>query len=178
MNKVKVSDKEFGLYISQDKIEDSIQTVADQINQDMEGKNPLFLVVLNGAFMFAAELFKGLTIECEISFVKLTSYCGTETTNVVRELIGLDHSLEGRNVVIVEDIVDTGHTMKYTIEKIRNLKANDVRIATMFFKPKSFQYDYPINYVAMNIDNEFIVGYGLDYEQRGRNLPNIYKIIE
>jgi hypoxanthine phosphoribosyltransferase len=109
--------------------------------------------------------------------VKLSSYAGTKTTSVVRELIGLDHSLEGRNVVIVEDIVDTGHTMKYTIEKLHDLEAADVRIATLFFKPESFQYDYPINYKAMDISNEFIVGYGLDYNQQGRNLPDIYKVI-
>ena len=177
MKTVKVLDKEFSLYIPQEKIEAAIQTVADQLNKDMVGKNPLFLVVLNGAFMFASELFKRLTIPCEISFVKLSSYAGTETTNVVRELIGLDHSLEGRNVVVVEDIVDTGHTMKYTLEKLRNLRATDVRIATLFFKPNSFQYDYPINYKAMDISNEFIVGYGLDYDQQGRNLPDIYKVV-
>ncbi len=177
MKTVKVLDKEFSIYISQEKIESAIQTVADQLNHDMADKNPLFLVVLNGAFMFASELFKRLTIPCEISFVKLSSYSGTETTNVVRELIGLDHSLEGRNVVVVEDIVDTGHTMRYTLEKLRDLRAADVRIATLFFKPKSFQYNYPINYKAMDIDNEFIVGYGLDYNQQGRNLPDIYKVI-
>ena len=177
MKTVKVLDKEFSIYIPQEKIENAIQTVADQLNKDMVDKNPLFLVVLNGAFMFASELFKRLTIPCEISFVKLSSYAGTETTNVVRELIGLDHSLEGRNVVIVEDIVDTGHTMKYTLEKLYKLNAANVRIATLFFKPKSFQYDYPINYKAMDIENEFIVGYGLDYNQQGRNLPDIYKVI-
>ena len=178
MKKVKVLDKEFGLYIPQEKIEAHIQTVADQINRDLDGMNPLFLVVLNGAFMFASELFKRLTIPCEISFVKLTSYAGTESTNVVRELIGLDHSLEGRHVVVVEDIVDTGHTMRYTLQKIRDLKAADVRIATMFFKPGNFKYSYPIDYKGMDIGNEFIVGYGLDYDQQGRNLPDIYKISE
>ena len=177
MKTVKVLDKEFSLYIPQEKIENAIQTVANQLNRDMADKNPLFLVVLNGAFMFASELFKRLTIPCEISFVKLSSYAGTETTNVVRELIGLDHPLDDRHVVVVEDIVDTGHTMKYTLEKLRHLRAADVRIATLFFKPNSFQYDYPINYKAMDIDNEFIVGYGLDYNQQGRNLPDIYKVI-
>lgn len=178
MKTVKVLDKEFGLYIPQEKIEADIQKVAEQINRDLDGLNPMFLVVLNGAFMFASELFKRLTIPCEISFVKLSSYAGTETTSVVRELIGLDHSLDGRHVVIVEDIVDTGHTMRYTIKKLRDLKAADVRIATLFFKPNSFQYDYPIDYKGMDIGNDFIVGYGLDYDQQGRNLPNIYKIIE
>ena len=178
MKTVHVIDKDFGLFIPQEKIEASIQNVAEQINRDLDGMNPMFLVVLNGAFMFASELFKRVTIPCEISFVKLSSYSGTETTSVVRELIGLDHSLEGRHVVIVEDIIDTGHTMRYTMKKLRDLKAVDVRIATLFFKPKSFQYDYPIDYKGMDIGNEFIVGYGLDYNQHGRNLPDIYKIIE
>lgn len=177
MKTVKVLDKEFSLYIPQETIESNIQKIADQINHDMSGKNPLFLVVLNGAFMFASELFKRITIPCEISFVKLSSYTGTETTNVVRELIGLDHSLEGRHVVIVEDIVDTGHTMKYTIQKIKDLNATDVKLATLLFKPKSFQYNYPIDYIAMEIENDFIVGYGLDYDQQGRNLPDIYQIM-
>ena len=178
MKTVKVLDKEFSLYIPQEKIENAIQAVADQVNIDLADKNPLFLVVLNGAFMFASELFKRLTIPCEISFVKLSSYAGTETTNVVRELIGLDHSLDGRHVVVVEDIVDTGHTMRYTLQKLRDLKAVDVRIATLFFKPANFQYDYPIDYKGMDIGNEFIVGYGLDYDQQGRNLPDIYKVID
>lgn len=178
MKKVKIIDKEFELYIPKETIESNIQKVAEQINHDMDGKNPLFLVVLNGAFMFASELFKRLTIPCEISFVKLSSYTGTESTNVVRELIGLDHSLEDRHVVVVEDIIDTGHTMKYTLQKIRDLNATDVKLATMLFKPKSFQYDYPINYKAMEIENDFIVGYGLDYDQQGRNLPDIYQIID
>ena len=178
MKTIKVLDKEFELYISQETIESHIQEVADQISQDMAGKNPLFLVILNGAFMFASELFKRLKFPCEVSFVKLTSYLGTQSTNVVRELIGLDHSLEGRHVVIVEDIVETGHTMRHTVQKIKALGAADVRIATLFFKPEAFQYDYPIHYQGMTIGNEFIVGYGLDYNQQGRNLPAIFKIIE
>ena len=178
MKTVKVLDKEFGLFIPQEKIEAEIQKVADQINRDLEGMTPLFLVVLNGAFMFASELFKRITIPCEISFVKLSSYAGTETTNVIRELIGLDHPLDGRHVVIVEDIIDTGHTMRYTIQKLHDLKAVDVRIAALFFKPNSFQYTFPIDYKGMDIGNDFIVGYGLDYNQQGRNLPDIYKIIE
>ena len=178
MKTVHVIDKDFGLFIPQEKIEASIQNVADQINRDLDGMNPMFLVVLNGAFMFASELFKRVTIPCEISFVKLSSYSGTESTSVVRELIGLDHALNGRHVVVVEDIIDTGHTMRYTIKKLRDLKAADVRIATLFFKPASFQYDYPIDYKGMDIGNDFIVGFGLDYDQQGRNLPDIYKIIE
>lgn len=178
MNTVQVKDKKFGLYIPQSEIEESIKRVAQKINTELKDDNPLFLVMLNGAFMFAAELFKNLTIECEISFVKLTSYSGTKSTHVIREIIGLDNAVEGRNVVIVEDIVDSGHTMKHTIEKLKGLNAQSVRIATMLFKPNSFQYDYKIDYNALEIGNDFIVGYGLDYDQYGRNLPSIYKIIE
>ena len=178
MSIVKIKDKTFETSITEEQIKQRVKELAQQISKDMEGKNPLLIGVLNGSFIFAADLLREITIPCEISFVKLTSYAGTKSTNVIRELIGLDHSLEGRHVVIVEDIVDTGHTMRYTIQKLKDLQATDVRIATLFFKPKSFQYDYPINYKALDIDNEFIVGYGLDYDQHGRNLPDIYKIIE
>ena len=178
MKTVKVLDKEFGIFIPQQEIEASIQNVADKINHDLDGKTPVFLVVLNGAFMFAAALLQRVTIPCEISFVKFSSYTGTTTTNNVRELIGLSQSLSGRTVVIVEDVVDTGLTMKYAVEKLHDLDAIDVRIATLFFKPNSFQFSFKVDYAAMNIGNEFIVGYGLDYNQQGRNLPDIYKIIE
>lgn len=178
MKIVKVLDKEFSVYIPQEEIEKKIEPIAAQISSDMRGKNPLFLVILNGAFMFASELFKKLTIPCEISFVKLSSYCGTASTNVVRELIGLDHSIEGRHVVIVEDIIETGQTINYTIHKLNDLGAADVRVASLFFKPRLFKCDFPIQYKVMDIDNEFIVGFGLDYNEQGRNLPDIYKIIE
>ncbi|MDR0969541.1 MAG: hypoxanthine phosphoribosyltransferase [Lentimicrobiaceae bacterium] len=178
MSIIKVHDKEFSLYIPQDQIERAIKRVADEISHDLIGQNPLFLVVLNGAFMFAAELFKNLEIDCEVSFVKLSSYSGTQTTTVVRELIGLDRSLEGRNVILVEDIVDTGHTMRYTIDKLKKLNAKSVRIASMLFKPNAFQYDFEIDYVGIEIPNDFIIGYGLDYDGHARNLPDIYKIVE
>jgi hypoxanthine phosphoribosyltransferase len=176
MSRIKVHDKEFELYIPQDQIERAISRLADEINRDMAGKNPLFLIVLNGAFMFAAELFKHVNIECEISFVKLSSYSGTTSTSVVRELIGLDHSISGRNIVLVEDIIDTGLTMLFTKEKLRKLEAKDVKIATLLFKPKAFQQDFHIEYIGMEIPNDFIVGYGLDYNEHARNLPDIYKI--
>jgi hypoxanthine phosphoribosyltransferase len=178
MSRIKVHDKEFELYIPQDQIERSIRKVADDINRDFAGKNPLFLVVLNGAFMFAAELFKNIEIECEISFVKLSSYAGTSSTSVVRELIGLDHSIHDRNIVMVEDIIDTGLTMKFTIEKMMKLEAKEVKIATMLFKPNAFQFDYHIDYIGLEIPNDFIIGYGLDYNEHARNLPDIYKIVQ
>ena len=178
MNKVKVRDKEFSLFLTAEEIDKAVDQVAEMINADMMGKDPLFLCVLNGAFIFASDLLKKVKVDCEISFVKLSSYVGTKTTNTVRELIGLDQVLAGRTVVVVEDIIDTGITMAYTLEKLRKLGASDVRIATLLFKPEAFKKDYPIDYVGLVIPNEFIVGYGLDYDGHGRNLPDIYKIIE
>ncbi|MCK9291569.1 MAG: hypoxanthine phosphoribosyltransferase [Bacteroidales bacterium] len=177
MSRIRVHDKEFEIYIPQDQIERSIKKVAEQINRDMAGKNPLFLVVLNGAFMFAAELFKNITIDCEISFVKLSSYSGTASTSVVRELIGLDHSMTGRAVIIVEDIVDSGLTVLFTVDKLKKLEAAEVRIATMLFKPNAFKYNFSIDYICMEIPNDFIIGYGLDFNEHARNLPDIYKIV-
>lgn len=178
MKEVQLHDKRFSVSIGADKIDAAVQKVADKINVDYQGKNPLFLVVLNGAFMFASDLFKKLTIDCEVSFVKLSSYSGTSSTHVVRELIGLDEALTGRDVIVVEDIIDTGITMENTIQKLRHLQAVDVKIVTLLYKPLAFQKDYPIDYIGIEIANDFIVGYGLDYDGLGRNLPDIYKIIE
>lgn len=178
MKTIKVHDKEFAKFIEASEIEKAVGIIANQINADLAGKNPLFLVVLNGAFMFAADLLKKITIPCQISFVKLSSYIGTSTTSVVRELIGLDEVLTGRAVVIVEDIIDTGITMGVTIEKLKKLEASEVHVATLLFKPEAFRMNYEIDYIGMEIPNDFIVGYGLDYDAHGRNYPDIYKIIE
>ena len=178
MKKIKVKDLEFTVSITAKEIDKAAQKVADEINRDLKGKTPLFLVILNGAFMFAADLFKKINIECEVSFVKLSSYVGTKTTSTVRELIGLDEVLKDRYVVIVEDIIDTGITMENTIQKLKHLEAADVRIATLLFKPDAFQKNYPIDYIGMEIPNEFIVGYGLDYDGYARNLPDIYTLIK
>ncbi len=178
MNSIKVLDKVFVPYVSQPEIEKAIQKVADCINKDMSGKNPVFVVVLNGAFMFAAELFKRVNIDCEICFVRLLSYESTHSTGKVKRVVGIDRSIENRNVVIVEDIVDSGNTIKYAIDYLKQLGAAEIRVSTLFYKPKAFRHDYSIDYVAMNIDNEFIVGYGLDYNQQGRNLPDVYILDE
>ena len=178
MKKIKVKDLEFSVSIPAEELDKATQKVADEINRDLKGKTPLFLVILNGAFMFAADLFKKINIECEVSFVKLSSYVGTKTTSTVRELIGLDEVLKDRYVVIVEDIIDTGITMENTIQKLKHLEAADVRIATLLFKPDAFQKDYPIDYIGMEIPNEFIVGYGLDYDGLARNLPDIYTLVK
>jgi len=178
MEKVKVRDKEFSLFLTAEDIDKAVEQVAEMINIDMKDRDPLFLCVLNGAFIFASDLLKKVKVDCEISFVKLSSYVGTKTTNTVRELIGLDQVLKDRTVVVIEDIIDTGITMDYTLNKLRSLGALDVRIASLLFKPEAFKKDYPIDYVGIVIPNEFIVGYGLDYDGHGRNLPDIYKIIE
>ena len=178
MKQVQVDDKKFSVSIPAKQIDEAVQKVADRINTELQGTNPLFLVVLNGAFMFASDLVKKITIPCEISFVKLSSYVGTKSTSTVRELIGLDEVLVDRTIVIVEDIIDTGLTMGVTMNKLRHLKAKQVKIATLLYKPNAFQMDYPIDYIGMEIPNDFIVGYGLDYNGYGRNLPDIYKIIE
>lgn len=178
MEIIKVLDKEFKLYIKQEEIETVIKDIANQINVEYKDKNPLFLVMLNGAFMFASQLFKELTIDCETSFVKYASYDGTQSTCEVKELIGLNSSLEGRDVVIIEDIIDSGFTMNCLLNKLEAMKVASVKVATMLFKPNAFKFDYKIDYIGMNIGNEFIVGYGLDYNQHGRNYGSIYKVVD
>ena len=176
-NNIKILDKEFSIFISAAEIEAAVDKVAQRINTDMEGKNPLFLVILNGAFMFAADLFKKITIPCEMSFVKLSSYSGTSSTQNVKKLIGLNEELRGRSVIIVEDIIDTGFTMEKLIADINKLQPEEVRLATCLFKPNAFQKEFPIDYVGIEIPDDFIVGYGLDYDGYGRNYPEIYKIV-
>ena len=178
MSKILVKDKYFVPSITAAEIDKAVTKIADRMNKDLEGKDPLFIVVLNGAFMFASDIFKKLKFPCEISFVKMSSYVGTETTGSIRELIGLDRSLKDRTVVVIEDIIDTGITMAHTIPLLKNLEAAEVKIATLIFKPEAFQKDYHIDYVGLKIPNDFIVGYGLDYDGHGRNLPEIYVITE
>ena len=175
--RVTVHDKTFEIYLTSEKIQEAIKEMAIKINKDIKDKNPLFLIVLNGAFMFAADLIKHITTDCQISFVKLSSYIGTSTTSTVRELIGLDEVLHGRTVIIVEDIIDTGITMSETINKLQKLEAAEVLLATLLFKPGAFQKNFKIDYIGLKIPNDFIVGYGLDYNGLGRNLPDIYKLV-
>lgn len=174
MDTIQIKDKRFTTFIPEEKILTEVARVADEINRDLSGSDPLFVSVLNGAFMFTADLMKRLTIPCEISFVKLASYEGTSTTGWVKELVGLNDDISGRTVVIVEDIVDTGLTMQRLLETLRAKNPKDIRIATLLVKPDKLQVDLKIDYVAMNIPNDFIVGYGLDYDGYGRNFRDIY----
>ncbi|HPG33612.1 MAG: hypoxanthine phosphoribosyltransferase [Lentimicrobiaceae bacterium] len=177
-NRVKVKDKEFEVFIKAEDIDKAVAKVAQGINADLKGRVPLFLVVLNGAFMFASDLMKKVEIENNISFVKLSSYTGTRSSQVVNELIGLNEVVKGRTVVIIEDIIDTGLTMRRMLDILHNQEAADVKIATLFYKPEAFKSDYSIDYVGIEIQNDFILGYGLDYDGFARNLPDIYKIVE
>lgn len=176
--RIKVCDREFGIYISAEAIDQAVSRVAQSLNTDLKGKTPLFLVVLNGAFMFASDLLKKIELENNISFVKLSSYSGTRSSQVVSELIGLTEVVKGRTVVILEDIIDTGLTMQRMLEILNQQEASEVKIATLVFKPGAFTADYKIDYIGLEIPNDFILGYGLDYDGFGRNLPDIYKIIE
>jgi len=173
---IAIKDKQFELFIEQEVIEQGIKRVADQMNRDLEGENPLFLAVLNGAFMFAGELMKEVSVPSEITFVRLASYQGVSSTNRVQEVLGLNESIKDRLVVIVEDIVDSGNTMVALMDELRKHEPAEVRIATLLFKPAALQQDITPNYVALEIPNDFIVGYGLDYDGYGRNLKDIYKV--
>ena len=171
MSTIQIKDKSFTTFITE------VSRVADEINRDLEGAEPLFLSVLNGSFMFTADLMKRVNIPCEISFVKLASYQGTSSTGKVKELVGLNEDIEGRTVVIVEDIIDTGFTMERLVETLRARNPKDIRIATLLVKPDKLQVKLDIDYVAMNIPNDFIVGYGLDYDGKGRNYRDIYTVV-
>lgn len=178
MSKIRIHDREFVKSISREEIDKEIKRVAAQINHDYAGKRPLFLGVLNGSFMFVADLLKNIELECEISFVKLSSYQGTETTGLVREVIGLSESLEGRDVIILEDIVDTGHTMHKMMQSLKNSNPASVEIASLFVKPARMQVPVDVKYALFTIPDRFIVGYGLDYDGLGRNLPDVYDVVE
>jgi hypoxanthine phosphoribosyltransferase len=177
MDTIQIKDKKFRLSIPEAEIQAAVRKVAEDINRDIAGKNPLFICVLNGAFMFAGDLMKNVNIPCEITFVKLSSYDGLYTTGTVKEVIGLNESVVGRNVVIVEDIVDTGITMERILSSLRAKGANEIKIATFLQKPDALQRDITVDYVAMKIPNDFIVGYGLDYDGYGRNLKDIYTVV-
>lgn len=174
MQTIQIKDLTFRPFISETELQGLIKNVAQLINNDYKGKTPLFIGVLNGSFMFMGDLMKSIDLECLVSFVKLASYEGTETTGKVNQLIGLNESLEGRDVIIVEDIVDTGNTLEKLHQIIQEKNPKSVKIATLLFKPEPYKKDFRIDYVAKEIPNAFVVGYGLDYDGLGRNLPSVY----
>lgn len=178
MATVDIKDKTFETSIPEEVIMRRVKAVADKMSSDLKGKNPLLLGVLNGSFIFAADLMRMLDIECEISFVKMSSYEGTQSTGNVKKLVGLNEDIEGRTIVIVEDIVDTGLTMERMIEYLKGFNPAEIHICTLLLKPENLKRKLDIEYVAMEIPNDFIVGYGLDYDGLGRNLRDIYVVKE
>ncbi|MCI5777791.1 MAG: hypoxanthine phosphoribosyltransferase [Bacteroidales bacterium] len=178
MARVTILDKTFETSYPESQIKDAVSKVAQAINNDLKGSDPLFLCVLNGAFMFAADLMKLVNIPSKISFVKFASYEGTQSTGVVKQLIGLNEDLTGRTVVIIEDIVDTGITIEGLVKQCKDKGAADVRVATMLFKPQNCKINFKPDYVAIEIPNDFIVGYGLDYDGYGRNIPEILTLVK
>ena len=173
---VTIKDKQFEKFIEFGQIQAAIRRIAGEIDRDLRDKDPIFIAVLNGAFMFAGELMKEVTVPCEITFVRLASYQGTTTTNKVQEVLGLNESIENRTVVVVEDIVDSGNTMVALKKELNKFNPKEIKIATLLLKPDALKQELELDYVALEIPNDFIVGYGLDYDGYGRNLKGIYKI--
>ncbi|CAM4272970.1 adenylate kinase [Gillisia limnaea] len=173
---IQLNDLKFELFISEDRITSAIEKISLQLNRDYEGITPVFLGILNGAFMVASEVIKRFEGNCEVAFVKLGSYEGTTTTGNVETLLGLNQSLIGREVIVIEDIVDTGHTLTAIDKILKNHGVSGYRVVTLFFKPEAYKKKLKIDYVGMEIPNDFIVGYGLDYNGLGRNLSQIYKL--
>lgn len=178
MERITIKDKTFVINIPESKIQKRISELAEQINQDLKGESPVFLCVLNGAFLFASDIFRRINIECEISFIRVSSYQGTESTGTVKSLVGVSDNLKNRTVVILEDIVDTGDTAIYLLEELLKHSPKEVRFASLLFKPNALRQKVNLDYVGFEVPNDFLVGYGLDYDGLGRNLQDIYKLSE
>lgn len=178
MERIKLQDKWFKVMIPAAEIDAAVGRVACQLNERYAGRTPVFLGVLSGSVLFLSDLVRKTTFNSQLSFVKISSYNGTESTGEVKQQLGVEFDIEGRDIIIVEDIVETGHSMKYLLDYLQKKNPASIAICTLFFKPEKFIYDYKIDYTALSIGNEFIVGYGLDYNQLGRNLKDIYVVDE
>ena len=178
MKTIQIKDKKFALSIDAQSIQKEVTRVANEINQDLKNESPIFISVLNGSFMFTSDLMKQINIPSKITFVKLASYEGVSSTGVIKEVVGLSEDIQGKTVVIVEDIVDTGLTMQRLLETLGTRNPKAIHIATLLVKPDKLQVELDIKYCAMSIPNDFIVGYGLDYDGYGRNYPDIYTLAE
>jgi hypoxanthine phosphoribosyltransferase len=178
MNRIKVKDKTFEVSIPAEELAREVRRVAAEISRDYAGREPLFLPVLNGSFIFAADLLREVDLPCEISFIKLASYQGTQSTGEIREVIGLAQDITGRDVIIVEDIIDSGLTMAHMIETLERHNPACIRVCSLLVKPAALKVDVPIHYRALDIPNDFIVGYGLDYDGFGRNTKDIYTLVK
>ncbi len=177
MEKLQVKDKTFAVSIPAAELQQEVRRVAAEINRDFEGKEPLFLPVLNGAFMFAADLLREITLPCEISFIKLASYQGMQTSGAIREVIGLAKDITDRHVIIIEDIIDSGLTMAHMIETLQTHNPASISICSCLVKPAALKVQVPIHYRCFDIPNDFILGYGLDYDGFGRNTKDIYTLV-
>ena len=178
MSTIQIKDRLFKPYIDRSSIDSAVKRLAAQMNKDLAGKRPLFLCVLNGAFMFAADLFREINVDAEITFIRMKSYEGTQSTGIIKQIYGLQEDIKDRTVVIVEDIVDTGFTMQNMKKQLEEKNPKEIKVATLLFKPDSLQCDVKLDYVAFEIPKAFIVGYGLDYDELGRNLKDIYVVTE
>jgi hypoxanthine phosphoribosyltransferase len=174
---ITIADKTFGIYLSEDEILARVAQVAEQINTKYKGEKPLFICVLNGSFMFTSDLLKRINLHCQISFVKLSSYEGTGSTGVVKQLVGLTEDISNQKVIILEDIVDTGLTMKMLLKQLNLMNPQSIEIATLLFKKEALQEDIHVDYACFEIPNRFVIGYGLDLDGWARNLPHIYQLI-
>jgi hypoxanthine phosphoribosyltransferase len=174
---IRVHDKNFGTYLSEETIQKRVREIAAQINSDYKGKRPLFIAILNGSFMFAADLFKSLDIEADICFIKLASYKGMKSSGKVVTSIGLEEDLFGKDVIIVEDIVDTGKTLHRFLPKLVHQQPKSLKIAALLHKSEATEHPLVLDYIGFDIPNKFVVGYGLDYDGLGRNLKEIYQLV-
>jgi len=176
MSTIQVLDKIFEPYLKEAAIQEKITELAEQLNKDYAGKRPLFLSILNGSFLFTADLFKQITIEAEVSFIKLASYKGTSSTGNVITAIGLDINVKDRHIIILEDIIDTGKTLHHYLPQLDNMQPASVKIAVLLNKKEALQYPVQVDYTCFDIPNKFVVGYGLDYDGLGRNSKDIYQL--
>ena len=177
MSTIRIHDKTFEIYLSETAIQERVKNIADSINEEYKDKKPLFIAILNGSFMFAADLFKYLTINTEISFIKLASYRGMKSTGNVITSIGLDADLFGKDLIIIEDIVDTGKTLYNFLPKLKDHHPSSLKIAALLHKPEATRFPLNLDYVGFSIPDKFVVGYGLDYDGLGRNLKEIYQVV-
>jgi hypoxanthine phosphoribosyltransferase len=177
MDEIRVLDKTFKEFISQEEIEARIDGLAEKINSDFEDKEVVFLGILNGAFLFAAELFKRINLKAKISFVKLASYEGTRSSGTIKELIGWNEDIKNKQIIVIEDIVDTGNTLERIFDELMIRKATGIKVATLLFKPEAYTKKITLDYVGFEIPNDFVIGFGLDYDGYGRNLPAIYTLV-
>ncbi|MEM9830792.1 MAG: hypoxanthine phosphoribosyltransferase [Bacteroidota bacterium] len=173
---MRIKDLDFEPYLSSDSIQQQLASLSENLNRDYAGKDPVFIAVLNGAFIFMADLARHISIPSEITFVKVKSYEQLQSSGEHREFIGLEVPIRDRHVVVVEDIVDSGNTVQFLLQQLREQNPASIAIATLLFKPEALKYSIDLNYVGFRIPNDFVVGYGLDYDGFGRNLPDIYKL--